>query len=29
LTRQCSFRENLFEPLAEQTALLRIVSQAL
>ena len=29
LARQCSFREKLFEPLAEQTALLRIVSQAL
>ena len=29
LARQCSFREKLFEPVAEQTALLRIVSQAL
>ena len=29
LTRQCSFREKLFEPLAEQVALLQIVSQTL
>jgi putative glycosyltransferase (TIGR04348 family) len=29
LTRQCSFREKLFEPLVEQTALLQIVSKTL
>ena len=29
LTRQCSFREKLFEPLAEQAALLQIVSKTL
>ena len=29
LTRQCSFREKLFEPMAEQVALLQIVSKTL